>query len=73
MTWLAFCIFLSNKNEKLQIWSRSGLSFKQFRKNHVKSTGDIKGFGILRYEDQSKIKEKISSGGVANTGTGFFI
>ncbi|XP_063692557.1 poly [ADP-ribose] polymerase 1-like [Bolinopsis microptera] len=41
-----------------------------FRKNSVKSTGDIKGFGTLRYEDQAKIKEKIGGGGVASTGKG---
>ena len=42
------------------------------RKNSVKSTGDIKGFGTLRYEDQAKIKEKIGGGGVASTGKGDF-
>ena len=43
------------------------------RKNNVKSTGDIKGFGVLRYEDQAKIKEKIASGGVVKTGKGNFM
>ena len=44
--------------------------FILIRKNKVKSTGDIKGFGVLRYEDQAKIKQKIAEGGVASTGKG---
>ena len=38
------------------------------RKQAIKSTGDIKGFGTLRFDDQTRIKEKI--GGLVKTGKG---
>ena len=63
---------MSNMKRRVAMYSILVLlyDFILIRKNKVKSTGDIKGFGVLRYEDQAKIKQKIAEGGVASTGKG---
>eukprot|EP00116_Pleurobrachia_bachei_P003904 sb/3464166/ len=50
---------------KVPLWNHFNCFF---RKQAIKSTGDIKGFGTLRFEDQTKIKEKV--GGLVKTGKG---
>lgn len=52
---------------KVAVWSHFACFF---RKHKVKTTGDIKGYGTLRYEDQTKIDSKVSAGGVIAAGKG---